>query len=152
VFNNQVEIDMTLAIVGTGYIGRVTGACLSAIAHSAACVDVYQHRISGLEKGIIPILKPGMEAMIVENTSQYRLFFTPSLSKAMEKEGAAIDDFMRPDRIAVGSESDHAARVMREVYEPLARNESQLLTMQARKWMRSPWLPSEAGSGQMISS
>ena len=204
---------MKVAIAGTGYVGLVTGTCLSEIGHSVTCVDTDQQKISGLKKGIIPIYEPGLEDMISRNVVEERLLFTTSLSAAIEdaevifiavgtppqsdgsadldqvlgvareigqhldkyavivdkstvpvgtaekvsaeitrelskrnkrvpfdvvsnpeflKEGEAIDDFMGPDRIVVGTESDHAAGIMSTLYEPFTRKDYELLIMGIR--------------------
>ncbi len=188
---------MRLAIVGTGYVGLVTGVCLSDFGHDVVCVDHDEAKIAKLRRGEAPIFEPGLEALMAKNTAAGRLSFTTDLAEAMEgagavfiavgtptrrgdghadltyvmaaaedigralkgyavvvtkstvpvgtnrqvadavrranpgaefdvasnpeflREGAAIDDFMRPDRVVIGVENDRAKKVMAEIYRPL---------------------------------
>ena len=194
---------MTITIIGTGYVGLVSGACFAEMGNRVVCVDVDAHKIEGLKQGIMPIYEPGLEAMVKRNHAEGRLQFTTSLAEAMEKskvffiavgtppgedgsadlkyvqavareigslmdkycvvvdkstvpvgtadlvrktvqaeldkrgvefsfdvvsnpeflkEGAAIDDFMKPDRIIIGSDSEKANELMRQLYAPFNRN------------------------------
>jgi len=188
---------MKITIVGTGYVGLVSGACLSDFGHQVVCVDKNLERIKDLNKGIIPIYEPGLDSLVKKNVKSRRLTFTDNIDdslrdsevvfiavgtpsrrgdggadlsyvheaaqeiakmsdnyilfvtkstvpvgsnrdliKVIEKansklkfdvasnpeflrEGSAIDDFMRPDRVVVGVESDKAKELMLEVYKPL---------------------------------
>ncbi len=189
---------MKIVVIGSGYVGLVSGTCFSDFGHLVTCVDKDEKKIADLKKGIIPIYEPGLDAMVLENVRAGRLFFTtdpkeavaeadavfiavgtptsrrgdgyadltyvyavakeiaPLLKKyvvvvdkstvpvgtAQEvkriikevnpdadfdvasnpeflREGAAIDDFMRPDRVVVGVESERARKVMSEIYKPL---------------------------------
>ena len=189
---------MKIVVVGSGYVGLVSGTCFSDFGHEVVCVDKDEKKIEDLKKGIIPIYEPGLDAMVVENTKSGRLIFSteikehvgnadavfiavgtptsrrgdgyadlsyvyavakeiaPYLKKytvivdkstvpvgtAKEvkriikennpdadfdvasnpeflREGAAIDDFMRPDRIVIGIENKKAEEIMREIYKPL---------------------------------
>lgn len=204
---------MNITVVGTGYVGLVTGACLAEVGNHVTCVDVDQDKISRLNAGEIPIYEPGLEVLVKENIAAGRLSFVTSLSaqekhgdiffiavgtpsdedgsadlkyvekvaeqigqylsqyaividkstvpvytaekvrdiiqsqlkargKAVEfdvvsnpeflKEGAALEDFMQPDRVVVGVESDRARGIMRELYAPFTRNPEQLLLMGIR--------------------
>lgn len=201
---------MEIVVVGTGYVGLVTGTCLAELGLSVTCVDIDQKKIDGLKNGIIPIYEPGLEPMVVRNFERGKLSFTTSLADAMKnanvffiavgtpsnpdgsanlsyvldvareigrnmsdysvivdkstvpvgtadlvrdaintelasrnvsidfdvvsnpeflKEGAAIDDFMHPDRIIVGADSDQAANIMQQVYAPFSKDEGTLLMM-----------------------
>lgn len=194
---------MNITIVGSGYVGLVTGACLAEVGTNVNCVDIDEVKINKLNEGIIPIYEPGLETMIKRNTEKGRLHFTTNLKdtlpgcdvifiavgtppdedgsadlkhvlsvarevgkhmdswmlvvtkstvpvgtalkvrQAIEseqklrgvnipfdvasnpeflKEGAAIDDFMRPDRIVVGIESQKAEDVMARLYKPFTLN------------------------------
>ena len=188
---------MRIAMVGTGYVGLVSGVCFSDFGHEVVCVDRDPRKIEMLEAGRVPIFEPGLEDLMSRNVAAGRLTFTTDLAAAVAgaeavfiavgtptrrgdghadltfvmaaaeeiaraltgyavvvtkstvpvgtnrrvaetmraaapeaafdvasnpeflREGAAIDDFMRPDRVVVGVESDRAARVMSEVYRPL---------------------------------
>ena len=196
---------MRIAMIGTGYVGLVSGACLSEFGHDVACVDNDVAKITALKSGKVPIFEPGLEEVIAANTKAGRLSFTNELSKAVTKadavfiavgtpsrrgdghadlsyvyaaakeiarsldgykvvvtkstvpvgtsreverilrgtrpnadfdvasnpeflrEGSAIEDFRRPDRIVVGTESDRARSMMKEVYRPLYLNETPIV-------------------------
>jgi UDPglucose 6-dehydrogenase len=196
---------MRVTIIGTGYVGLVTGACLSDFGHTVTCVDKDAGKVSRLQHGRIPIFEPGLEGLVERNIRAGRLSFTgetvPAVGSAdvvmlavgtparrgdgladvsfvMEatrelagslkdravvvtkstvpigtgddvealirelrpqarfsvvanpeflREGAAIEDFKRPDRIVVGAEDEHARAVMRELYRPLFINETPIL-------------------------
>jgi UDPglucose 6-dehydrogenase len=196
---------MRVAIVGTGYVGLVSGACFAHFGHEVTCVDKDAGKISRLERGEIPIFEPGLDALVAENVAAKRLTFTTDLKAATPdadavfiavgtpsrrgdgfadltyvyaaaeeiaaamtgytvvvtkstvpvgtgaeveaiirrarpdadfsvvsnpeflREGAAIEDFKRPDRIVVGAEDDRAREVMRELYRPLFINETPLV-------------------------
>jgi UDPglucose 6-dehydrogenase len=196
---------MRIAMIGSGYVGLVSGACLADFGHVVTCVDLDPNRISMLERGEIPIFEPGLEDIVASNVRQKRLFFTTELPKAVAgadavfiavgtpsrrgdghadlsyvygaaaeiakamtgyavivtkstvpvgtgdeverivrelrpdlqfdvvsnpeflREGAAISDFKRPDRIVVGAESEDARDVMSEIYRPLYLNQSPIL-------------------------
>lgn len=193
---------MKIAVIGTGYVGLVSGACFSEFGHTVTCVDKDAGKIDGLHKGIMPIYEPGLDGLVERNCNAGRLFFTTDLEEAMQgaeavfiavgtpsrrgdghadlqyvfaaveelagyitdytvivtkstvpvgtgaeikkrlqgklddalydvasnpeflREGAAIEDFMRPDRVVVGTDSEKAADVMRELYRPLYINET----------------------------
>lgn len=201
---------MKITIVGSGYVGLVTGACFSEVGIDVQCVDVDQVKIDNLKKGIIPIYEPGLEKMITRNMEKGRLQFTTNLSDALEgsdvvfisvgtppdedgsadlkyvlqvardcgkhmtdytlvvtkstvpvgtsrkvkkaieeelanrqvnilfdvasnpeflKEGAAIDDFLKPDRIVVGTESSRAEEVLTNLYKPFTLNGHPIIFM-----------------------
>lgn len=205
---------MRITVIGTGYVGLVTGACFAEMGHRVTCVDVDERKIHNLRQGILPIYEPGLEPMVVTNAQEERLFFTTDVSEAMErtevffiavgtppgedgsadlqyvlavaraigqhlsryavivdkstvpvgtaervrdtiqaelterkvdiefdvvsnpeflKEGAAIADFMKPDRIVVGAESERAIEVMRELYKDFTRrSHDRLMVMGVR--------------------
>ncbi|HEY9280782.1 MAG TPA: UDP-glucose/GDP-mannose dehydrogenase family protein [Eoetvoesiella sp.] len=74
---------MKIAIFGTGYVGLVTGACLADVGHEVMCVDVDAAKIEGLQRGVIPIYEPGLEAMVISNHAEGRLQFTTDASKGV---------------------------------------------------------------------
>ncbi|PQA87311.1 UDP-glucose dehydrogenase family protein [Hyphococcus luteus] len=196
---------MRVTMIGTGYVGLVSGACFADFGHEVVCVDKDRSKIEKLEKGEIPIYEPGLEALVAENVKAGRLSFsldpaastpkadavfiavgTPSrrgdgfadlsyVHKAAEeiaevmdgytvvvtkstvpvgtgteveeiirrarpdadfsvvsnpeflREGAAIEDFKRPDRVIVGAEDERAQKIMRELYRPLYLNETPIV-------------------------
>jgi len=188
---------MKIAMIGTGYVGLVSGVCFSDFGHDVICVDKDAAKIARLHAGEVPIFEPGLEDLLAKNASAGRLAFTVDLAAAVAeaeavfiavgtptrrgdghadlshvmaaaeeigraltgyavvvtkstvpvgtnrrvaevvaaanpgasfdvasnpeflREGAAIDDFMRPDRVVVGAESERARKVMAEIYRPL---------------------------------
>ncbi len=204
---------MRIAIIGSGYVGLVSGAGLAEVGHHVVCMDINKERIENLRNGVVPIFEPGLEEMLSENYRQGRLKFTASMNEAMDqaqvlfiavgtppdedgsadlshvlavakavgqhldkpllvaikstvpvgtcekvsesiaqelegrglaidftvasnpeflKEGDAISDFMKPDRIIVGVENEEAEALLRELYAPFNRNHEKLLCMDVR--------------------
>ena len=196
---------MKIAVIGTGYVGLVSGTCFAEFGHEVTCVDKDADKIENLEKGIMPIYEPGLDVMVHSNHAKGNLKFTTNLKDAMDgvkavfiavgtpsrrgdghadlqyvfaaveelsgyindytvvvtkstvpvgtgarirnlleerlnaslfdvasnpeflREGAAIEDFMRPDRVVVGAETNKARAVMKELYRPLFLNETPVL-------------------------
>ena len=196
---------MRVAMIGTGYVGLVSGACFSEFGHAVICVDKNPDRIEALERGEIPIFEPGLEDLVARNVKAGRLSFTQDIKAAMAqadavfiavgtpsrrgdgeadlsyvyaaakeiaesmtritlvvtkstvpvgtgreveriirttrpdadfevasnpeflREGAAIEDFMRPDRVVCGAESERARELLRALYRPLYINETPIL-------------------------
>ncbi|HUK66721.1 MAG TPA: UDP-glucose/GDP-mannose dehydrogenase family protein [Anaeromyxobacteraceae bacterium] len=199
---------MKITVVGTGYVGLVTGTCLAESGNQVTCVDVDARKIALLREGGIPIYEPGLGELVARNAREKRLAFTTSVEEAMEgcevafiavgtppgetgeadlsyvlaaaegigrhlrqyavivnkstvpvgsadrvagvvravakapfdvvsnpeflKEGSAVDDFMRPDRVVVGTSSERARAVMGELYAPFVRTEQPILFMDTR--------------------
>jgi len=201
---------MKIAIIGTGYVGLVSGACFSDFGHEIICADLNRDKIDALKRGKIPIYEPGLEQIVVANIASGRLAFTVDVAAAVQqadvvfiavgtpsrasdghadlqyvyaaartiagamdgytvvatkstvpvgtgdeieriisetnpeaefsvvsnpeflREGAAIEDFKRPDRIVVGVEDDRARAVMSEVYRPFFLNQSPVLFVSRR--------------------
>lgn len=196
---------MHIVMIGSGYVGLVSGACLSEFGHHVICVDTDRGKIEGLNNGIIPIYEPGLDEVVATSVKSGRLSFTTDLASAIAgaeavfiavgtpsrrgdghadlsyvyaaaedvarnltkyvvvvtkstvpvgtnakvaeiirkarpdaefdvasnpeflREGSAIEDFRRPDRVVVGCETDRARALMREVYRPLYLNETPIL-------------------------
>jgi len=194
-----------VAVIGTGYVGLVVGACLAETGNDVICADVDKAKIGALKQNKIPIYEPGLEPMVVRNQREGRLTFTTDVPQAVErsevvfiavgtppdedgsadlqhvldvartigehmnepkvvvtkstvpvgtadkvraevarhtrtpfhvcsnpeflKEGAAVEDFMKPDRVVVGVDSDEAARVIEELYAPFVRTGNPLIVM-----------------------
>lgn len=194
---------MKITVVGTGYVGLVTGACFAEVGIDVTCVDIDQNKIDNLNKGILPIWEPGLEEVVERNVAKERLKFTTKLSESLDdvsvvfgavgtppdedgsadlkyviqvakevgthmkdyllmvtkstvpvgtaelvrnamkealdsrganipfdvasnpeflKEGAAVDDFMKPDRIVVGVDSKRAEDMISKLYKPFTMN------------------------------
>lgn len=201
---------MKIIVVGTGYVGLVTGACLSDVGVEVVCVDIDKQKIENLNKGILPIYEPGLEEIVHRNAQKGRLKFTTTIAEDIKeadaifiavgtpededgsadlkyvisvaeeigaclesyavvitkstvpvgsslkvkeaiersmakhgrnvpfdvasnpeflKEGNAISDFMSPDRIVIGVESDTAAKVMEQIYKPFLLNGFRIIFM-----------------------
>ncbi|MDW3180358.1 UDP-glucose/GDP-mannose dehydrogenase family protein [Roseobacter sp.] len=197
---------MRITMIGTGYVGLVSGVCFSDFGHDVICVDKDQSKIEMLERGEVPIYEPGLDTLMAKNVAAGRLTFTQDLAAAVDgadavfiavgtptrrgdghadltyvyaaaeeiakaitgytvvvtkstvplgtnrkvrdvitqtrpdldfdvasnpeflREGAAIDDFMRPDRVVVGAETERAAEVMAEIYRPLFLRDFPIIT------------------------
>lgn len=204
---------MKLTIIGTGYVGLVTGACFAEMGSQVTCVDIDEQKINNLKNGILPIYEPGLETLVDHNIKDGTLDFTSSLAQAAEtssiffiavgtppgedgsadlryvlavadqigqyindyalivdkstvpvgtadkvraavqarldkrgvsidfdvvsnpeflKEGAAVNDFLKPDRIIVGADTNRAAKLMKRLYAPFSRNREKVLFMNVR--------------------
>ncbi len=76
---------MKLTVVGTGYVGLVSGTCFSEMGNKVTCVDIDQEKINKLHQGIIPIYEPGLEKMVLKNVEKKNLFFTTKLEDAIKE-------------------------------------------------------------------
>ncbi len=204
---------MKITIIGTGYVGLVTGACFSEMGSTVTCIDVDEKKINDLKKGILPIYEPGLENLVIQNCKEGVLEFSTNLKDASEnsniffiavgtppgedgsadlqyvlqvakqigknineysiivnkstvpvgtadkvkktvqeelsirglniefdvvsnpeflKEGAAVNDFLKPDRIVVGADSKKAAKIMKRLYAPFSRNRDKLILMNVK--------------------
>ncbi len=201
---------MKISIIGTGYVGLVSGACFAQMGNSVTCVDIDEQKIEALKRGVVPIYEPGLEAMVLQNYEQGTLRFTTNVQQAVEssdlvfiavgtpmgedgsadlqyvlavarsigqymkeytvvvdkstvpvgtadkvraviqeelekrdataafdvvsnpeflKEGAAIEDFMKPDRVVVGADSQQAMQMMRDLYAPFMKSHDRFVAM-----------------------
>ena len=204
---------MKITIIGTGYVGLVTGTCLAEVGNDVLCIDVDARKIELLQRGGVPIHEPGLEPLIHRNVQAGRLHFTTDIDAAVAhasvqfiavgtppdedgsadmryvleaarnigqrmtqwtlvvdkstvpvgtadrvrstiadalaargvdigyavasnpeflKEGAAVDDFMKPDRIVIGADDERAIGILRNIYAPFQRNRERLLVMDVR--------------------
>jgi UDPglucose 6-dehydrogenase len=204
---------LKISVIGTGYVGLVTGTCMAEVGNEVLCLDVDPQKIEMLKAGGIPIYEPGLEDMVKRNVAAGRLHFTTDIEESVKfgeiqfiavgtppdedgsadlqyvvaaarnigrhmtdyklvvdkstvpvgtadkvkaalaeelakrgaaidfnvasnpeflKEGAAVDDFMKPDRIVIGTDSERATQLLRQVYAPFQRNHDRLTVMDVR--------------------
>ncbi|MBO9573416.1 MAG: UDP-glucose/GDP-mannose dehydrogenase family protein [Chitinophagaceae bacterium] len=200
---------MKIAVVGTGYVGLVTGTCFAETGNHVTCVDIDTNKIAALQKGITPIYEPGLEVLLTRNIKEERIRFTNNLKEAIEdavviflalptpsdqdgsadlkyvlqvaeqlsgmitsykvvvnkstvpvgtsekvaavlgqklsedlfdvvsnpeflREGVAVEDFLKPERVVVGSSSEKASKIMGELYTPFVRQGNPIYFMDAR--------------------
>lgn len=196
---------MNIAVVGTGYVGLVTGTCLAETGNHVVCVDINEEKVKKMQAGIVPIYEPHLDSLFERNIKQGRLTFTTDLAEAIEKakiiflalptppgedgsadlsyilgvaddlgkllkdykvivdkstvpvgtaekvqkaisknskvefdvvsnpeflrEGFAVDDFLKPDRVVIGTSSDKARKTMEELYKPYVRQGNPIIFM-----------------------
>jgi len=204
---------LKISVIGTGYVGLVTGTCFAEMGNEVWCVDVDEKKIENLKNGIIPIYEPGLELLVKENYKKNSLKFTTDIKGALQatdicfiavgtpmgedgsadlqyvlgvaksigehlsqetivvdkstvpvgtadkvraaisdelakrgvdiafsvvsnpeflKEGAAIEDFMKPDRVVIGADNENTMKKMRELYTPFTRNRDRFIEMDIR--------------------
>lgn len=205
---------MNISVIGTGYVGLVTGTCFAEMGHNVICVDIDEKKITNLKNGIMPIYEPGLEEMVIKNANENRLHFTTDIKEAAEKsnihfiavgtppgaddaadlrfvqavarqlgetmtadynviidkstvpvgtadkvhaivaqeiknrnltiefdivsnpeflkEGTAIDDFMNPDRVVIGADSERGRKIMHGLYAPFTPSHERILVMGVR--------------------
>ena len=204
---------MKLSVIGTGYVGLVSGACFAEMGNHVTCVDINQQKVASLKNGQVPIYEPGLEDIVVKNYQKKSLHFTTNVKESLVdaqivfiavgtpmgedgsadlqyvlqvasdigknmtnplvvvdkstvpvgtadkvksviveelkkrredipfsvvsnpeflKEGAAVDDFMRPDRVIIGADNQEAVATMRQLYQPFTMNQERLIAMDVR--------------------
>ena len=200
---------MKIAVVGTGYVGLVTGTCFAETGNNVVCVDIDKEKVEKMKNGIVPIFEPGLELLFERNTKQGRLHFTTDLGEAVKdaqiiflalptppgedgsadlsyvqgvakqlgvlitdykvivdkstvpvgtaekvheimaqnldedlfdvvsnpeflREGVAVDDFLKPDRVVIGTSSNKAKTLMKQLYEPFVRQGNPIIFMDER--------------------
>lgn len=204
---------MNITVIGSGYVGLVSGACFAEMGNKVTCVDIDKAKIKKLNQGVIPIYEPGLDILVLKNVKNKNLFFTTELQKALQnseiafiavgtpmgddgsadlqyvlavaksigqfmqnrlivvdkstvpigtadkvkltiqkeldvrgsdldfdvvsnpeflKEGAAISDFMKPDRVVIGSDSDYAKEKMKQLYRPFCMINDRFISMDIR--------------------
>lgn len=201
---------MKITVIGTGYVGLVTGTCFSEMGNKVYCIDIDDIKVKNLKNGIIPIYEPGLEELVIKNYENGDLFFTTELKEGLDnsnicfiavgtpmgedgsadlqyvleaareigqkmshdmivvnkstvpvgtaqkvkktiieelekrngnynvhvvsnpeflKEGSAVSDFMRPDRVVIGSDNEEVTQTMKELYAPFTTNHERFITM-----------------------
>jgi UDPglucose 6-dehydrogenase len=200
---------MKIAVVGTGYVGLVTGTCFAETGNNVTCIDIDEAKVEKMRNGIVPIFEPGLELLFERNTRQGRLTFTTDLAEGIKdakiiflalptppggdgaadlsfvmgvaadlseiitdykvivdkstvpvgtaekvhavlaknldeslfdvvsnpeflREGVAVEDFMKPDRVVVGTDSEKAQKVMEQLYKPFVRQGNPIYFMDLR--------------------
>ncbi len=200
---------MNIAVVGTGYVGLVTGTCFAETGNQVICVDIDENKVKRMQNGEIPIYEPGLDVLFDRNTRQGRLSFTTNLAEGIKdaeviflalptppgedgsadlkyilgvakdlsniitdykviidkstvpvgtaekvhsilvqnlsadlfdvvsnpeflREGVAVEDFMKPDRVVIGTQSERARKVMKQLYEPFVRQGNPIYFMDER--------------------
>lgn len=200
---------MNIAVVGTGYVGLVTGTCFAETGNHVVCVDIDANKVQRMQNGEVPIYEPGLDVLFERNTRQGRLIFTTNLADGIKdaeviflalptppgedgsadlkyilgvakdlshiitdykviidkstvpvgtaekvhailaenlstdffdvvsnpeflREGVAVDDFMKPDRVVIGTSSDRARKVLKQLYEPFVRQGNPIYFMDER--------------------
>lgn len=200
---------MKIAIIGTGYVGLVTGTCFAETGNNVTCVDINQKKVEMLKRGETPIYEPGLDVLLERNIKENRISFTTSLSEGIKdakviflalptppgkdgeadlqyvldvaaqlsniidsykvivnkstvpvgtaekvaavlatnldrnlydvvsnpeflREGVAVDDFLKPDRVVIGTSSDRARKIMEELYQPFVRQGNPIYFMDER--------------------
>lgn len=199
---------MKIAVIGTGYVGLVTGTCLAETGNNVTCVDIVEEKVQKMKDGVLPIYEPGLDILFHRNIEQGRLVFTTNLAEAIKdakiiflalptppggdgkadlsfvlgaakdiaklidnykvivtkstvpvgtadkvkavfkentqvevdvvsnpeflREGVAVDDFMKPDRVVVGTSSEKAQALMEELYAPYVRSGNPIIFMDER--------------------
>jgi len=204
---------MNITVIGSGYVGLVSGTCFAEMGNNVTCVDIDTIKIEKLKNGVLPIFEPGLEQIVLKNVKNKNLFFTTELDEALQnseivfiavgtpmgadgsadlqyvlavaksigqsmqkrlvvvdkstvpigtadkvkatiqkeldirksdlkfdvvsnpeflKEGAAIADFMKPDRVVIGADTDYAFELMKQLYSPFFRTHDRFITMDIR--------------------
>jgi UDPglucose 6-dehydrogenase len=202
------KIKMNIAVIGTGYVGLVTGTCFAETGNKVICVDINEEKVNAMKAGKIPIYEPHLDVLFERNIREGRLKFTTQIEEAVEqaqiiflalptppgedgsadlsyvlkvaddlgwiikdykvivdkstvpvgtaekvrdavarkaqvpfdvvsnpeflREGFAVDDFMKPDRVVIGTSSDRAKKLMEELYKPFVRQGNPLIVMDER--------------------
>ena len=93
---------MNVVLIGAGYVGLVSGACFAEFGANVSCIDVDEDKIAALQKGVVPIYEPGLEALVVRNVSEGRLCFSSELGKAVEDADLVFIAVGTPSRRGAG--------------------------------------------------
>jgi UDPglucose 6-dehydrogenase len=101
---------MRIGVIGTGYVGLVTGACLADCGHTVVCVDVNEEKIASLTRGVIPIFEPGLEPVVRRATELGRLRFTTSLADALREAEVVFFAVGTPPKVNGAADLSHVYR------------------------------------------
>jgi UDPglucose 6-dehydrogenase len=112
---------MNITIIGTGYVGLVTGTCFAEMGNTVICVDINHDKINNLNKGIIPIYEPGLEELIRQNEKSDRLFFSTSLKDAMKKSNIFLIAVGTPESPSGEANMEYIYNVAHEIGENMDR-------------------------------
>ena len=113
---------MNITIIGTGYVGLVTGTCFAEMGNTVTCVDINQDKIDKLNQGIIPIFEPGLEKLIQDNEKADRLSFSTSLKKAMKDSNLFLIAVGTPESSNGEANMEYVYNVAREIGHNLERD------------------------------
>ena len=112
---------MNITVIGTGYVGLVTGTCFAEMGNIVTCVDIDQHKIDQLKDGKIPIYEPGLNTLVKENNLTGRLQFTSSLMESMENSSVLLIAVGTPEKPNGDANLDYVYAVAREIGEHLEK-------------------------------
>src|SRR5436305_4400242 len=121
---------MDLSIIGSGYVGLVTGACFADVGHNVVCVDNDPRKVEALQAGKIPIYEPGLEDVVHRNVSAHRLRFTGSIKEGVENSQIVFIAVPTPQQPDGSGDLSFIEKVAREIAEVLADT--------ASSWIRAP--------------
>lgn len=131
---------MNIAIIGTGYVGLVTGTCLAESGNQVCCIDIDQNKIERLRNGIIPIYEPGLEELVRRNTKEERLTFTTDLAKGIQDARIVFIAVGTPQSMDGSADLGtvfHVARLLAETIETPKSSQLKALS----QWEPMPRLP-----------
>ncbi len=110
---------MNVSIIGTGYVGLVTGACLAELGHKVVCVDTNEEKVEGLNKGIMPIYEPGLEELVQKNVGQKRLFFSTSIEEAVNNSDIIFIAVWTPSKDDGRADLSYVEAVARQIAQTM---------------------------------
>lgn len=113
---------MKIAVIGTGYVGLVSGTCFSEMGNKVTCVDVNEEKITNLQNGIIPIFEPGLEKMVLKNVENNNLFFTTNLEEAIKNVAVVFIAVGTPMGEDGSADLQHVVKVAKEIGKKMTRN------------------------------
>ena len=115
-----------ICMIGTGYVGLVSGACLADFGHDVVCVDILEERIRGLERGEIPFYEPGLDSLVTKNVRDERLRFTTSLAEGMRDAQVVFIAVQTPQSSSGEADLTYVMEVGRQIGAPPGRLQGHL--------------------------